>query len=71
MRPVRARGVPCRAAAAPFHVLPRNVWGRLSRRVPMAPWTGGAYERVDAAFARIPGIRRVATAWAVIADRLP
>jgi ubiquinone/menaquinone biosynthesis C-methylase UbiE len=57
----------CRA----FHVLPRNVWGRLSRRVPMAPWTGGAYDRLDAAFARIPGIRRVATAWAVIADRQP
>ena len=54
----------------PFHVLPRNVWGRLSRRVPMAPWTGVAYDRLDAAAARIPGIRRVATAWALAADRL-
>lgn len=55
----------------PFHLLPRNVWGRLSRRVPMAPWTGTAYDRLDAIMARIPGIRRVATAWAVVADRLP
>ena len=52
------------------HVLPRNVWGRLSARVPMAAWTGGLYERLDAALARTPGIRRVATAWALIADRL-
>lgn len=55
----------CRA----FHVLPRNVWGRLSTRMPLAPWAGVAYERLDATVARIPGIRRVATAWAVIADR--
>jgi ubiquinone/menaquinone biosynthesis C-methylase UbiE len=55
----------CRA----FHMLPRNVWGRLSERLPMAPWTGVAYDRVDAAVTRIPGIRRVATAWAVVADR--
>jgi ubiquinone/menaquinone biosynthesis C-methylase UbiE len=55
----------CRA----FHVLPRNVWGRLSARVPLAPWTGVAYDRVDAAIARIPGIRCIATAWAVVADR--
>lgn len=59
----RVRG--CRA----FHVLPRNVWGRLSARVALAPWTGIAYDRLDAAVARIPGIRRVATAWAVVADR--
>jgi hypothetical protein len=36
----------------------------------MAPWTGVAYDRLDAAVSRIPGIRRVATAWAVVADRL-
>jgi SAM-dependent methyltransferase len=55
----------CRA----FHVLPRNVWGRVAARVPLAPWTGVAYDRLDAAVARFPGIRRVATAWAVVADR--
>jgi 2-polyprenyl-3-methyl-5-hydroxy-6-metoxy-1,4-benzoquinol methylase len=53
----------------PFHVLPRNAWGRLSGRVPMAPWIGAAYDRLDAAVARLPGIRRVATAWAIVADR--
>jgi SAM-dependent methyltransferase len=53
----------------PFHLLPRNLWGRLSTRVPVAPWAGVAYERLDDVVARIPGLRRVATAWAVIADR--
>ena len=57
----------CRA----FHMLPRNVWGRLSRGRAMASWTGVAYDRLDAAVAKVPGIRRVATAWAVVADRLP
>ncbi|HEY7140066.1 MAG TPA: methyltransferase domain-containing protein [Methylomirabilota bacterium] len=57
----------CRA----FHVLPRNVWGRLSERLPMAPWVSAAYDRLDAALARIPGVRRVATAWAIAADRPP
>jgi 2-polyprenyl-3-methyl-5-hydroxy-6-metoxy-1,4-benzoquinol methylase len=53
----------------PFHVLPRNVWGRLSARVPVPGWSAGAYERLDAALARMPGLRRVATAWALVADR--
>jgi SAM-dependent methyltransferase len=53
----------------PFHLLPRNVWGRLAARVPLAPWTGVAYDRLDGAVSRIPGIRRLATAWAVVAER--
>ncbi len=55
----------CRA----FHVLPRNVWGRLSGRVPLAPWTGALYHRLDAAASHVPGLRGIATAWAVLADR--
>ena len=57
----------CRA----FHVLPRNVWARLSRGRRMAHWAGVAYDRLDAAVARVPGIRRLATAWALVAERLP
>jgi ubiquinone/menaquinone biosynthesis C-methylase UbiE len=57
----------CRA----FHVLPRNVWGRLSERLALAPWTGVAYDRLDALLERLPGIRGLATAWAVVADRAP
>jgi SAM-dependent methyltransferase len=57
------------AACRPFHVLPRNVWGRGPAGRSMAAWTGPLYERLDAAFARAPGIRRVATAWALLADR--
>jgi ubiquinone/menaquinone biosynthesis C-methylase UbiE len=55
----------CRA----FHLLPRNVWGRLSARVPMPSWAATAYDRLDDVALRIPGIRRLATAWAVVADR--
>jgi SAM-dependent methyltransferase len=58
-------------ACRPFHVLPRNVWGRLTGHVPMPSWLGTAYDRLDAAAVAIPGIRRVATAWAVVADRRP
>jgi ubiquinone/menaquinone biosynthesis C-methylase UbiE len=53
----------------PFHVLPRNVWGRLSTRVPLGPWAGVAYDRLDAVVAKVPGIRALATAWALVADR--
>jgi SAM-dependent methyltransferase len=53
----------------PFHVLPRNVWGRLSPHLALPRWSGHVYGHVDAALARIPGLRRVATAWAVVAAR--
>jgi 2-polyprenyl-3-methyl-5-hydroxy-6-metoxy-1,4-benzoquinol methylase len=55
----------------PFHVLPRNVWGRLSERLSGPRWVGPAYEHLDAALERLPGVRRLATAWAVVADRTP
>jgi SAM-dependent methyltransferase len=55
----------------PFHVLPRNVWGRLPARLSLVPWTGVAYDRVDALLERLPGVRGLATAWAVVADRAP
>jgi ubiquinone/menaquinone biosynthesis C-methylase UbiE len=53
----------------PFHVLPRNVWGRLSASVPMPSWSTAAYGSVDGALTRIPGIRRLATAWTLVAER--
>lgn len=53
----------------PFHVLPRNVWGRtaLGRRV--GARGARAYERLDAALLRLPGLDRLATAWALVAER--
>lgn len=52
-------------ACRPFHWLPRNVWAR---------WPGlamppGAFEAVDAALVRVPGLRRLATAWTLVARR--
>lgn len=58
-------------ACRPFHLLPRNVWGRLSPRLALPDWSGAAYGRVDAALARLPGLRRLATAWALVAERRP
>jgi 2-polyprenyl-3-methyl-5-hydroxy-6-metoxy-1,4-benzoquinol methylase len=53
----------------PFHALPRNVWGRLSPHLPLPAWSGQAYERVDTTLVRVPGLRRVVTAWAIVATR--
>jgi ubiquinone/menaquinone biosynthesis C-methylase UbiE len=53
----------------PYHVLPRNVWGR--RRGPLGGMAPGAraYEALDGWLARTPGLARLATAWAVVAER--
>jgi 2-polyprenyl-3-methyl-5-hydroxy-6-metoxy-1,4-benzoquinol methylase len=55
----------------PFHVLPHNVWGRLSADLPLPEWAGAAYGRADAALSRVPGLRRLATAWALVAESSP
>jgi ubiquinone/menaquinone biosynthesis C-methylase UbiE len=52
-----------------FHVLPRNVWARLTRWLPSGGPPAAIYERVDLALARVPGVRRLATAWAIVAER--
>lgn len=54
----------------PFHVLPRNVWGRLAPRVPIPGWSGAAYGRLDDTLTGVPGLGRVATAWALVAERV-
>ena len=53
----------------PFHVLPRNVWARLPERVATGPGAARALELLDAALVRLPGLRRLATAWALLAER--
>jgi ubiquinone/menaquinone biosynthesis C-methylase UbiE len=53
-------------ACRPFHLLPRNVWARVPA---LAARTGGTVEALDAALLRVPGLRRLATAWALIAVR--
>jgi hypothetical protein len=53
-------------ACRPFHLLPRNVWARTPA---LAARVGTAVEALDAALLRLPGLRRLATAWALIAAR--
>jgi ubiquinone/menaquinone biosynthesis C-methylase UbiE len=56
-------------ACRPFHLLPRNVWGGPSRRVDLAAGVAQAYDALDAALVRVPGLARLATAWALVAAR--
>ncbi len=53
----------------PFHLLPRNVWGRSPALARLAGLVWRPYERLDRALVRVPGFRRVATAWALVARR--
>jgi SAM-dependent methyltransferase len=53
----------------PFHFLPRNVWGASPRRRALAGPAARAYETVDRTLTRIPGLGRLATAWALQARR--
>jgi len=57
------RVVECR----PFHILPRNVWGRVAGR--LGERAGRGYERLDAVLLRVPGLSRFATAWALVTQR--
>jgi ubiquinone/menaquinone biosynthesis C-methylase UbiE len=53
----------------PFHLLPRNAWGRAGDRLARSRRLAAAWERADAALLRAPGLARLATAWAVVARR--
>ena len=52
-------------ACRPFHWLPRNVWARW----PGLPMPSGVFEAADATLVHLPGLRRLATAWALVARR--
>ena len=49
----------------PYHWLPRNVWGRSAGLRAVAARAARTYEAVDEALIRVPGLRRLATAWAL------
>lgn len=53
----------------PYHVLPRNVWARWSGRLAPGSRLARAYEALDARLVRLPGLARIATAWALVAER--
>lgn len=53
----------------PFHVLPRNVWGRLALGRRAGPGTARLIEALDRGLERLPGVGRLATAWRVLARR--
>jgi SAM-dependent methyltransferase len=59
------RVVVCR----PFHWLPRNVWGRSAPLAALAPVAAGGFELLDRGLLHVPGVRRLATAWALVARR--
>lgn len=54
----------------PFHVLPRNVWGRSAVGRALGDRVPRAYEALDAGLLRLPGLSRLATAWALVAEQL-
>jgi ubiquinone/menaquinone biosynthesis C-methylase UbiE len=53
----------------PFHWLPRNVWARSRGLAALAGAGAPAFEALDRGLVRLPGLRRLATAWAVVAER--
>jgi SAM-dependent methyltransferase len=53
----------------PFHWLPRNVWGRSAPLAALAAGAAPAVDAVDRRLCALPGIRRLATAWALLARR--
>lgn len=55
-------------ACRPFHLLPRNAWARFPA---LAHLAAGGFEALDAALLRLPGLARLATAWALVAERPP
>jgi 2-polyprenyl-3-methyl-5-hydroxy-6-metoxy-1,4-benzoquinol methylase len=57
------------SGSRPFHWLPRNVWGRSARLRAVAGASVRAYEAIDGVLVRLPGLRRLATAWALRARR--
>jgi 2-polyprenyl-3-methyl-5-hydroxy-6-metoxy-1,4-benzoquinol methylase len=52
----------------PFHLLPRNVWGRSPGLAAVAGPLSRGYEVLDAALLHLPGVARLGTAWAVLAQ---
>lgn len=56
-------------ACRPFHWLPRNVWGHSPRLAALAARGVAAFEGLDRALLGVPGLRRLATAWALVARR--
>jgi 2-polyprenyl-3-methyl-5-hydroxy-6-metoxy-1,4-benzoquinol methylase len=52
-----------------YHVLPRNLWGRRAARLASAPGVARAYDALDGCLVRVPGLRKIATAWALVAER--
>lgn len=53
----------------PFHLLPRNAWGRRAGAARVLDAGAGAYAALDAVLVRVPGLSRLATAWALVAER--
>ncbi|HSE94814.1 MAG TPA: class I SAM-dependent methyltransferase, partial [Methylomirabilota bacterium] len=53
----------------PFHVLPRNAFGRTAAGRWAGDRTAALFDRVDTGLERLPGVNRLATAWQLLARR--
>jgi SAM-dependent methyltransferase len=56
-------------ACRPYHVLPRNVWGRTVAGRRAGDRAAALLDRLDAGLEFLPGLSRLATAWQVLARR--
>ena len=56
-------------ACRPFHLLPRNAWARAPATLAESARVARAVEWLDGALLRLPGLARLATAWALVVRR--
>jgi len=57
-------------ACRPFHLLPRNVWGRAPMLARLADALAPLHEALDRGLLCLPGLGRFATAWALVARKV-
>jgi 2-polyprenyl-3-methyl-5-hydroxy-6-metoxy-1,4-benzoquinol methylase len=56
-------------ACRPFHLVPRNAWAQAPPGLAASPGLARVVEAADRALLRVPGLARLATAWALVARR--
>ena len=57
------------SSCRPFHLLPRNVWGRAPALATLVGPLVRLHEAGDRSLLRLPGLVRLATAWTIVAQK--